>query len=374
MVRKETVMGSYDVVVLPGDGVGPEIIQEGIKAIRAALGLVDMDVRFKELEIGSERFRRTGVAFSQEDMEVTRKADAIYFGAAGLPDVRLPDGREVQTGYNYRRDLELYANIRPIKLYDGVVSPLSQAKKSGIDYVIFRENLEGLYTFGQGGFRIGKEAAVNPLIISRKGTERIVRAAFESAMKRSGAPVDGVRRVTCVDKANVVEAYAFFREVFDEIAEEFPEIQKEHFYADAMTVYMIQRPEHFDVIVCENMFGDILSDLGSATIGGLGLAPSAEVGDRHGLFQPIHGSAPDIAGKGVVNPMATIVSGAMMFKWLGQKNDDEKALDVGRLIEKAAEKVLAGGEISTPDLGGKSSTGQVGDAVAEEIRKGGVEA
>jgi len=361
-------MGSYRVVVLPGDGVGPEIIQEGMKVIRAALDLVSLDVQFTELEIGAARYRRTGTAFGQEDIEKVRKADAVYFGAVGLPEVRLPDGREVQSGYIYRQDLDLYANIRPVKLYPGVESPLKKAREKGIDYVIFRENTEGLYTFGKGGFRIGNEAAVNPLIISRKGTERIVRAAFQMARRRKGAPEDGVKRVTCVDKSNVLEAYAFFEEVFREVAKEFPDIQNEHYYTDAMTVLMVQRPWHFDVVVTENMFGDILSDLGAGTIGSLGLAPSAEVGDHHGLFQSIHGSAPDIAGKGIVNPIAAILSGGMMFEWLGNKNSDARALEAGRRIEKAVEAVLAKGQVRTPDLGGENSTAQVGDAIVREIK------
>ncbi len=360
-------MAAYQIIVLPGDGVGPEIIVEGLKVIRVAMKAVSLEAQFTELEIGAARYRRTGTAFSQEDIEKVRKADAVYFGAVGLPDVRLPDGREVQSGYIYRQDLDLYANIRPVKLYKGVESPLKKAPEKGIDYVIFRENIEGLYTFGKGGFRIGNEAAVNPLIISRRGTERIVRAAFQMARRRKGAPEDGVKRVTCVDKSNVVEAYAFFEEVFHEVAKEFPDIQSEHFYTDAMTVFMVQRPWHFDVVVTENMFGDILSDLGAGTIGSLGLAPSAEVGDKHGLFQSIHGSAPDIAGKGIVNPIAAILSGAMMFDWLGTKHKDPKATEAGRRIEKAVEAVLAKGEIKTPDLGGRNTTSQVGDAILREV-------
>jgi 3-isopropylmalate dehydrogenase len=362
-------MAQYQVVVLPGDGVGPEIIREGLKVIKEALNLVSLDVQFIELEIGAARYHRTGSAFGREDIEKVRKADAVYLGAVGLPDVRLPDGREVQSGYIYRQDLDLYANIRPVKLYQGVESPLKKAQEKGIDYVIFRENIEGLYTFGKGGFRIGNEAAVNPLIISRRGTERIVRAAFQMARQRKGAPEDGVKRVTCVDKANVVEAYAFFWEVFQEVAKEFPDIQTEHYYTDAMTVFMVQKPWHFDVVVTENMFGDILSDLGAGTVGSLGLAPSSEVGDRHGLFQSIHGSAPDIAGKGIVNPIACILSGGMMFDWLGNRHQDAQALEAGRRIEKATETVLAKMQVRTPDLGGKNTTVQMGDAIVQEMKR-----
>jgi 3-isopropylmalate dehydrogenase len=365
---EEELMKSYQVVVLPGDGVGPEIVREGLKVIQTALARIPLHVRFTELEIGAGRYRRTGTAFTSEDIEMTRRADAVYFGAVGIPDVRWPDGREVQAGYNFRQDLELYANIRPIKLYEGVESPLRRAKR--IDYVIFRENVEGLYTFGRGGFRIGKEASVNPLIISRRGTERIVRAAFDMARLRKGAPEDGVRRVTCVDKANVVEAYAFFREVFDQISEEYPDIQSEHCYADAMTVQMIVRPEHFDVVVTENMLGDILSDLGAGTVGSLGLAPSMEIGERHGLFQSVHGSAPDIAGKGIVNPIAAILSAGLMFEWLGRRNNDIRATEVGNCINRAVEAVLTKGLVRTPDLCGGNNTEQMGDAIAKEIEEG----
>jgi len=361
-------MTTYQIVVLPGDGVGPEIIREGLKVIRAALEIVSLDIQFTEIEIGAGRYRRTGTAFSQEDIQKARKADAIYFGSVGIPDVRWPDGREVQSGWTYRLDLDLYANIRPVKLYPGVESPLKKGQEKGIDYVIFRENTEGLYTFGRGGFRIGRDAAVNPLIISRKGTERIVRAAFRAAQRRDGAPEDGVKRVTCVDKANVVEAYAFFWEVFKEVAKEFPDIQSEHYYADAMTVMMVQKPWHFDVVVTENMFGDILSDLGAGTIGSLGLAPSAEVGEHHALFQSIHGSAPDIAGKGIVNPIACILSGAMMLDWLGTKKNDTKASEAGRLIERAVEAVLVEAQTRTPDLGGQNTTAELGDAIVRELK------
>jgi len=173
--------------------------------------------------------------------------------------------------------------------------------------------------------------------------------------------------VTCVDKANVLRSMAFFREVFDGVASAFPGITAEHTYVDAMTLYMVQRPQSFDVVVLENMFGDILSDLAAGTIGGMGLAPSADVGDSHGLFQPSHGSAPDIAGRGVANPVAQILSAAMMLEWLGEKHSDEEALRAARAIESAMAEVLKDSRYHTPDLNGKASTGSVGDAVAARI-------
>ena len=361
-------MGSYNVVVLAGDGVGPEIVAEGLKVIRAALDVVPMDVLLEEREMGAGLYRKDGVALSGETKAAVKNADAVFFGSVGLPDVRIPFDQSAMMWL--RHNLDLFANVRPVKLYKGVVSPLVSAAERDIDYVVFRENTEGLYTYGKGGFFIRDDAAVNPLVISRKGTERIVRAAFDAADRRNGAPKDGVKRVACADKSNVVEAYAFFRRIFEEVGEKYPHIEKECFYTDAMTVHMLQRPEHFDVIVAENLTGDILSDLGSGTVGGLGLAPSMEVGEKHGLFQPIHGSAPDIAGKGIANPAATILSAAMMFTWLGERHQDESARLAGDLIRSSVETVLAEGDIKTPDLGGKNSTAQMGDAVAAQVLKG----
>jgi 3-isopropylmalate dehydrogenase len=365
-VAEEKKMRNYKIAVLPGDGVGPEILAEGLKVIKAALGQRLSSCTFVEYQIGAAHYRKTGLACPPETIAACRNSDAVYFGCVGLPDVRKEDGSEVQAGYIYRIDLGLYANIRPIKLYAGVESPLKNKRPGEIDYVILRENTEGLYTWGQGSFRVQDQVAVDPMIISRISTERIVHKAFALARNRRGAPGDGRRRVTCVDKANVVPALAFFRKVFEEVGQEYPDVEKESVYADAMTVYMLQNPEHYDIVVTENMFGDILSDLGSATVGGLGLAPSAEVGDTHGLFQPIHGSAPDIADKGVANPIAAILSAAMMFQWLGERHEDPEALSVGDKIHRATEGVLAERKWKTRDLGGRNTTREMGDAIAEK--------
>jgi 3-isopropylmalate dehydrogenase len=363
-------MKNYKIAVLPGDGVGPEVVAEGVKVIQAALGGKSSRCAFTEYPIGAALYRKTGVGCPPETIAACRTSDAVYFGCTGLPDVRNEDGVEMQSGYYYRIDLDIYANIRPVKLYPGVETPLKNKTAGQIDYIVLRENVEGLYNWGKGAIRVGEQAAVNPLVISRFGTERIVRKAFELSRKRNGAPQDGKRRVTCADKANVVEAYAFFRKIFLEVGQEYPDIEKECVYTDALTTFMLTRPEHYDVVVTENMFGDILSDLASATAGSLGLAPSAEVGERYGLFQPIHGSAPDITGKGIVNPIAAILSGSMMFEWLGEKHGDEDASDTGTKIRRAVELVLAEGKYRTPDIGGKSRTRELGDAIAERVAKG----
>jgi 3-isopropylmalate dehydrogenase len=208
------------------------------------------------------------------------------------------------------------------------------------------------------------------MVVSRAGTERIVEFAFRLAKRREGRPLDGRPTVTCVDKANVFRSFAFFRNIFYEVASRHPEVTAEATYVDAMSLYLVQHPWAYDVLVMENMFGDILSDLGAGLIGGLGLGPSAEIGDNHGLFQPSHGSAPQLAGQNVANPMAMILSGSMMLDWLGERNDDEAAVGAARLIETAVARVIKERNMLTPDLGGKAGTKEVGDAILQVIESG----
>jgi 3-isopropylmalate dehydrogenase len=260
--------------------------------------------------------------------------------------------------------LDLYAGIRPIKHYPAV--PPVLAGDPAIDYVILRENTEGLFA---GGARVGDAVALDNMVITRPGAERIVRYAFRLAQGRRGAPSDGAHRVTCVDKANVLKSMAFFRQVFDEVAREFPQIQTEHAYVDAMSLYMVKRPLSFDVVVTENMFGDIISDLGAGTVGGLGVAPSGDIGDTYGLFQPSHGTAPDIAGKGIANPIAQILSARMMLEWLAETKRDPQCVKAAQAIEHAVEQTLADRKNHTADLGGSAKTAAVGDAVTKAITR-----
>ncbi|MGE5849058.1 MAG: isocitrate/isopropylmalate dehydrogenase family protein, partial [Candidatus Methylomirabilota bacterium] len=308
-------MESYRIAVLPGDGIGPEVMAEALKTLQVVEAAFP-GLRFtcKEYPTGARCYRETGSDLPAETLEACRTSDAILFGSAGLPDIRYADGTEIAPQLTLRFVLDLYAGIRPIKRYAGV--PPTLAGDPAIDYVILRENTEGLYASRGGGIRVGNQVATDSMVITRAGTERIVRYAFHLALTRRGAPADGKRRVTCVDKANVLKSMAFFRQVFDEVAREFPGIETDHAYVDAMTLYMVQRPLRFDVVVAENMFGDIISDLAAGTIGGMGLAPSADVGDAYGVFQPSHGTAPDIAGKGIANPIAQILSAGMMLTWL----------------------------------------------------------
>ncbi len=369
------------IAVLPGDGTGPELIREGIKVLESVQELTPgLNLSFAKYEAGADLYKRTGVACPRDVFNACRDADAIYKGPVGLEDVRYPDGTELNVDILLRFGLDLYANIRPVKLFPGVSSILKDKKAGSIDYVVVRENTEGLYASWAGnvaetanahanGIILRDELAIDSLVITRKGTERIVRYACELARKRNGAPIDGKKRVTCVDKSNVLKSYAFFRKIFDEVASEYPDINRDYAYIDAMTQWMVRRPESFDVIVVENMFGDIITDLGSATVGSIGLGPSANIGNDNAMFEPIHGSAPKYAGKNVVNPIGQILAGKMMLEWLGEKHDDDKARSAAQKIESAVASVVAEGKTVTNDIGGKSKTSEVGDAIAKKIRE-----
>jgi 3-isopropylmalate dehydrogenase len=360
-------MTSYRIAVLGGDGIGPEVMAEALKVLRAVADPPGLAFAFEEMETGARCYQRTGEDLPRETLEVCQAADAVLFGSAGLPDVRLADGTEIAPQLTLRVLLDLYVGLRPIKLYPGAPSPLRLAEGEGIDYVVLRENTEGLYASRGAGVRVGRQVATDTLVVTRPGTARICRRAFELARRRGGAPRDRVRRVTAVDKANVLKSYAFFREVFDEVAADFPEIEAEHRYVDAMAGYLVQAPSRFDVVVTENMFGDILSDLAAATVGGLGLAPSGDIGDHYALFQPAHGTAPDIAGKGIANPLATILSAGLMLGWLAERDGNEATMRAAHRIEGAVSAVLAAGRALTPDLGGRASTWTTGDAVAAAL-------
>ena len=318
---------TYRIVMLPGDGIGPEVMEAALRVVHAAAGPVSgLTMEFIEREAGAELHRQTGVALPPAVLDDCLAADAVLLAAIGLPDVRNPDGTEVQPEamVGLRRALGLFAAVRPIRLFPGVTSPL-RATEQGIDLVIVRENLEGLFaSFGRGTVK-DNTTATDTIVVTRAGTERVVDFAFRLACRRQGRPLDGRRSVTCVDKANVFRSYALFRRVFFDVAGRYPQIAAEAAYVDAMSLHLVQCPSHFDVLVMENQFGDILSDLGAAIVGGLGLAPSAEIGERHGLFQPSHGTAPQLAGRNLANPLAMILSAGLMLEWLADRHDDPLA-------------------------------------------------
>lgn len=360
--------GSYEIAVVPGDGVGPEVSSAATQVLKHALGR-HVAINFKSYEAGAECYVRIGDAFPRETLEACKAAHAVLHGAAGLPDVLYPDGTEAGQDFSMqiRAALDLYANIRPIKLMHGAPCRLTAIEPGQMDFTIVRENTEGLYAARSGGNLLRDEIATDTLVMTRKGIERIVRRAAEMASSGNGAPVDGVKRVTVVDKANVLRSYAFFRQVADEVLADYPGLEVDHVIVDAMTVHMIERPERFDVVVCENIFGDILSDLGAAMMGGLGLAPSGETGDQHGMFQGSHGSAPDIAGKGLANPIACILSGAIMLDWLGDRHCDQRLTSAAERIRSATEMVLTADRLVTLDIGGDGSTSSCVDAICKAL-------
>lgn len=361
-------MSKYRIAVIGGDGIGPETTAEAMKAATAAVAAVGgIELEQVELDASAQRWVDTGVAMTDEQFATCEAADAIYMGAIGLPEARHPDGREVNGDviFRLRFGLDLYAGIRPTRTLPGVPATLTNSE--GIDYVVVRENVEGLYASREGGTNVRGEVATDTIVITRTGTEKVVRQAFELARTRHERNPERPAKVTCVDKANVLSSYAFFRGVFDSVADQYPDVERDYAYVDAMTAFQVQRPQRYDVLVAENMFGDIISDLAAATVGGLGLAGSGDVGDDHGLFQSAHGSAPDIAGQGIANPVAAISSAAIMLDWLGRRNGDDAAVRAGALIDQAVERALADPATRTPDLGGTSTTSGVGDAVASLI-------
>jgi len=361
----------YKIVVLPGDGVSREVIPEAVKALKAAQETVTgLELDFLEFECGFEYYKKTGEPWLPHAYETCKESDAILYGAMGLPGV---EGLEdiVYVHRVLRPGLDLYANVRPVKLRENVDCPLAGKKPGDIDFVIVRENSEDLYTPMRGALTRAEvtEVAIDVKIVTRKGAERIIKYAFEFCRRRGkGAPIDGKLRVTCVDKSTVLRSCALFREIYNEVAEGYPDIERDYALIDAWTQWAIRRPEYYDVVVTTNLFGDIITDMTAPIQGGLGMAPSAEVGDKYGLFRPIHGSAPKYYGKRVANPIAAILSAKMLMDWLAEKHGDKSAKEAANRIERAVDLTLKEGKVLPSDLGGSSRTDEVGDEIAKKIQ------
>ena len=361
----------YKIVVLGGDGVSREVIPEAVKALKAAQEVVTgLELDFAEFECGFEHYQKTGEPWPPQAYETCKESDAILYGAVGLPGV---EGLEhiVYVHRMLRRNLDLYANVRPVKLRENVNCPLVGKKPGDIDFVIVRENTEDLYTPMRGVLTRAEvaEVAIDVKIVTRKGAERVIKYAFELCRKRGkGAPLDGKLRVTCVDKSTVLKSCALFREVYNEVAEGYPDVEKDYALIDAWTQWAIRRPEYYDVVVTTNLFGDIITDMTAPIQGGLGLAPSAEVGDEYGMFRPIHGTAPKYRGKYVANPIAAVLSAKMLMEWLADRHEDKSAEEAADKIERAVDSTLKEGKVPPRDLGGSSRTNEVGDEIAKKIR------
>jgi len=343
----------FQIAVLGGDGIGPEVVEQSLRVLRAVEARL-AGVRFEltEYAAGACEYLRTGDDLPGSVMQACRQADAILLGAMGLPDVRRPGGTEIAPQLDLRERLELYAGVRPVRLYHPAHSPLRRYEAGEIDFVVFRENTEGMFSSRKQTYPPDADRVCDTLLVTRKGAERIVRAAFREARRRR-------KLVTLVDKSNVLPSMAYFRSIFYEIAGEFPDVKAETVYVDAAALYLVRQPHRFDVLVMENLFGDILSDLAAGLVGGMGMAPSGDIGDRHAMFQPAHGSAPDIAGQGIANPIATILSVAMMLEWLA---GEETSLGAA-MIRSAVEQALVNPANATRDIGGELTSAQMTDMV-----------
>ncbi len=345
------------IALIPGDGIGVEVTREATKVLRCASEVHGLRLEFQEFGLGAEQFLRTGVAITEDDWRELAEFDAVFLGAMGDP--RVPGNehaRAILLGMRFRFDL--YINLRPVRLFDARFSPLRNVRAEDVDIVIFRENTEGLYVGVGGQVKRGTadEIALQEDVNTRKGVERIIRAAFDYARRK------GRRKVTLTDKANAMEHVGeLWRRVFREVAAEFPDIANDAVYVDALAMNLILRPADYDVIVAGNLFGDILSDVAAALVGGLGLAPSANLHPgRPGMFEPVHGSAPPLAGTNRANPLAAVLTAALMVEHLGHA-------DVARSLEDAVAQAIAAGE-TTPDLGGALGTTAVGDGICRRLR------
>src|SRR5213078_1400016 len=351
---------AFRIAVLAGDGIGPEVMAPALEILRKVEATSDLKFRFTEAPAGANHYLATGKSMPDSTVRLCDEADAILLGACGLPSVRYPDNTEIMPQVELRFQFDLYAGVRPARLIPGVPSPIVGADRKGIDLVLIRESTEGLFASMGKGVVTDTEAR-ETLVITRKTSERLFEFSFHLAERRKarGRTNGGL---TCVDKANVFRAFAFFREMFDEAAKRHPDVKADRLYVDACSLMLVKRPWDFDVMVTENMFGDILSDLAAGLIGGLGMAPSADIGDRHAVFQPCHGTAPDIMGTGRANPAAMILSAAMMLDWLAERHDHKAAAEAAVRIEQAVDRAFAAG-LKPCEMGGRDGTQAIARAV-----------
>ncbi|MEM9676890.1 MAG: isocitrate/isopropylmalate dehydrogenase family protein [Pseudomonadota bacterium] len=353
------------IAVLPGDGIGMEITKPCVALIQQAMAHLGLpEVEEKWYEAGAGAYTKLGNALPPETIAGCREADAILLAAMGDPAVRYPDGTEIIPQIDLRFELELYAGVRPVRSVPGVTGPLADERGNALDFVLVRESTEGLFaSVGKG--TLTETESTDTQVVTRKGVERVSRYAFKLATQRKARGYAG--EVTSVDKANVFKSMAFWREVFEGVAVQNPGIMQRSAYVDAVAMEMVRRPWIYDVMVTENMYGDILSDLAAGLIGGLGMAPSADIGDDYAVFQPCHGSAPDIAGTGKANPTAMFLSGAMMLDWLGEEKGDANLSKAGRLITAAVDDAFRDGTLVSTERGGNAGVDAISVAVQSAL-------
>ncbi len=346
----------YKIAVIPGDGIGKEVVPEGIRVLEAAAGRFDIEFDFDEFDWSCEVYARTGRMMPEDGLESIRNHDAIFLGAVGFPGV--PDHVSLWgLLIPIRREFRQYINLRPVRLMPGVCSPLADKRAGDIDYYVVRENNEGEYSEIGGRLYKGTddELVVQETIFTRRGIDRVLSYAFDLAMRRPKKHV-----TSCTKSNGIMYSMPFWDERFAAMKSRYPEVRTDQYHVDILTAHFVQHPEWFDVVVASNLFGDILSDLGPGTTGTIGIAPSANLNPEReypSMFEPVHGSAPDIYGKGVANPVGQVWSAVMMLEHLGEA-------DAAAAVMSSIETVLESGP-RTPDLGGKASTTDMGKAIAE---------
>lgn len=348
---------AFHIAVLPGDGIGHEVMAPCLEILAEAGRRVGgLSFRFQSHQAGAIHYRDHGVALPKSAMDAARKADAILLGAMGWPAIRYPDGTEIAPQLDLRFEFGLFAGVRPVRTLPSMPAILADKRAAHLDFIVIRESTEGLFASRGKGVVTDNREARDTMVITRAVCEPLFDFAFRLARQRKSRGGKGI--VACVDKANVFASLAFFRKVFDERAKDFPDIRADHAYVDATALDMVRRPWALDVLVTENMFGDILSDLGAGLMGGMGFAPSADIGAGHAVFQPCHGTAPDIAGQGKANPTAMILSGAMMLDWLGEKHGRADALQAAELVRGAVDLAFADG-LRPFEIGGDDGTADI---------------
>lgn len=356
-------MTTYDIGVIPGDGIGPDVVTEGLKVLRAVIKGAGFDCNFVEYPYSGTYYLKTKELVPERVIDEWRDLDAVLLGAIGHPDVE-PGLVERSVILGLRFGLDLYINLRPIKLYAAHLCPLRNKEPEDIDFVVVRENTEGLYAQIGGNVKKGTpdEVATVTGVYTRRGVERAIRYAFDVAQVRAGRR-DFPSRLTLVDKANAIRPQEIWTRTFAEVGREYPNVEQDHAYVDACTMWMIKNPEWFDVIVTTNLFGDIITDLGAMLQGGMGIAASGNLHPgRTSMFEPIHGSAPKYAGKNVACPLGAILAVSMMLDYLGEKVPAQQ-------IESAVSRLLASGAIRSADSKSGLSTTQIGDMVVEAAER-----
>ncbi|HVZ51422.1 MAG TPA: isocitrate/isopropylmalate dehydrogenase family protein [Pseudolabrys sp.] len=355
---------AFHIAVLPGDGIGIEVMAPTLDILKTIEATTPgLDFRFTEAPAGAVHYQETGKSMPDSTVKLCEEADAILLGACGLPSVRYPDNTEIMPQVELRFIFDLYAGVRPARLIPGVPSPIVGAHEHGIDFVLIRESTEGLFASMGKGVTTETEAR-ETLVVTRSKTERLFDFSLRLAERRKKRGRPG--KLSLIDKANVFKAFNWQRAIFNERKAKFPGVDTEMLYVDACAAMMVLKPWRFDVMVMENMFGDILSDLAAGLIGGLGIAPSADIGDTHAVFQPCHGTAPDSMGQGKANPTAMILSAAMMLDWLADKHDHQPAAEAALRIERAVDKAYAGG-LKPMEYGGSDGTAAIVKAVTAAL-------